>query len=283
MIAEGDLFGAAVLLGLLTAVLVVGELWARLGSPDPELSRKFIHLASAAACLLFPVLIESPFVVGAMAVVMSTLFAVSGHFGLLQSLHGVQRQSRGSECYAVAIFLVFLLAGDDYWVYLVSILVLGVADASAALVGIKYGRFRYTVQSVVKSMEGSLAFFVMAFLAVLVPSPFLADLEWLKLLHIAFATALVLTCIEAVSTHGSDNLFVPVAAAVMLEKLSALTMPVLLLHNISLVALLAVAFCANLLLRKWTTGENAPFGGGAVLVVALFAYGTWMLAAGAVG
>ena len=278
MIAPGDLIGAVIFLALMLTIVVIGEAWARLGSPDPEVSRKFVHLASAAACLILPLLIESPFVVGGMAVGLSGFFLFTGYYRLLKSLHGVKRKSLGSECYTVAIFLVFLLAADNYWIYVVSILVLGVADASAALVGIKYGRFRYNIQSAVKSMEGSFAFFTIVFFAVLIPSPFLVDLAWANLLHIAFAMALLLTCVEAVSIHGADNLFVPVAAAVLLEKLSVLALPVLLIHNLSLVALFAVAFFANLLLRACTSGEDAPFEGGAIMVFALFTYGAWTLA-----
>lgn len=276
-IAEGDLLGAAILTVLLLGILGIGELWARFGSPEAETSRKFVHLASAGACLLFPVLIESPFVVGAMAVGLSAFFAVAAYYKLLESLHSVERESRGSECYAAAIFLVFLLSGDDYWIYVVSILVLGVADASAALIGVKYGRFRYTVQGAVKSMEGSFAFFTIAFAAVLLPSPFLAELPWANLLHIAFATALLLTCFEAVSMHGADNLFVPVAAAVILEKLSAVALPVLLLHNLFIVGLFAAAFCVNLALRYFTSGEDSPFEVGAILMFSLFVYGAWAL------
>lgn len=278
MIAEGDPLGAAVLLGVLMGILGVGELWARLGDPDPEHSRKFVHLASAVACLLFPVLIESPFVVGAMAVGMSGFFAAANKTKLLQCLHGVERSSRGSEYYAVAIFLVFLLAGDDLWIYFSSVLILGVADAFAALIGTRWGRLKYEVQDSEKSFEGSFAFFVIAFGAVLVTAPFFAELPWANLLHIAFATALLLTCFEAISMRGADNLFVPVAAAVILEKLAEDALPVLLFQNLHLIGIFAAAILINTVVGRIAKADEPPFNAGGIIAFAMFAYACWALA-----
>lgn len=273
-----DLIGAAVLLAVLLAVLGVGEAWARLGNPQPEHSRKFVHLASAAACLLFPFLIESPLVVGAMAVGMSAFFAFAGHLGLLQALDAVERSSRGSEYYAVAIFMVFLLAGDDLWIYFSSVLVLGVADAFAALIGIRYGRLRYSVQDGEKSVEGSFAFFAIACAAVLVTAPFFAELPWRNLLHIAVAAGVLLTCFEAISLDGADNLFVPVAAAVILEKLAEDTLAVLIFQNLHLLVIFASMFAINSLVRRLARTPEAPFDGGGIIAFALFAFGSWALA-----
>ncbi len=273
-----DLIGSAILLAALLGVLAIGELWARLGSPSPEHSRKFVHLASAAACLLFPFLIESPFVVGAMAVGMSLFFGFAGRIKLLQSLHKVERTSRGSEYYSIAIFMVFLLTADDLWIYFSSVLILGVADAFAALIGIRYGKIRYTVQNGQKSLEGSLAFFVIAGAAVLVTAPFFADLPWPNLLQIAFATAVLLTCFEAISLDGADNLFVPVAAAVILEKLADDTFSVLVFQNLHLVAIFAALIGLNRLAGTLVPDKKSPFEAGGILVFAMFTFASWALA-----
>ncbi len=273
-----DLIGAVILLTVLLAILGIGELWARLGNPDPEHSRKFVHLASAAACLLFPFLIESPFVVGVMAVAMSIFFRFAGNLSLLKCLSSVERTTRGSEYYTVAIFMVFLLAGDDLWIYFSSILILGVADACAALIGIRYGRLRYSVQDGAKSVEGSLAFFAIAFAAVLVTAPFFSELPWPNLIHIAFATGLLLTGFEAISLKGADNLFVPVAAAVILEKLSEDTLTVLLFQNFHLVVIFFGMIAINVIVHRLAKTPEPPFDGGAIIGFALFMFAAWALA-----
>ena len=273
-----DLVGAALLLTLLLAILGMGELWARLGNPDPEQSRKFVHLASAAACLLFPFLIASPFVVGAMAIGMGGFFGVAGRIKLLKSLHSVERTSRGSEYYAIAIFMVFLLAADDLWVYFSSVLILGVADAFAALIGIRYGVIRYAVQDGEKSLEGSLAFFVIACAAVFATAPIFADLPWQNLVHIAIAAAFLLTCFEAISLDGADNLFVPVAAAVILDKLADDTYTALIFQNFHLLVIFVALFAANRIARGIAGADQSPFGTGGILTFGLFTFGSWALA-----
>ncbi len=280
LIAEGDLTGAAVVLGVLTVVLVVGEAWARIGDPDPERSRKFVHLFSGGVCLLFPFFVTSPVVVGALAIGMSALFATASRYQLLKSLHRVERakDSRGSEYYPVAIFLVFLLAADDLWIYFSAVLTLGVADAFAALIGTRYGRLKYTVQDGQKSVEGSLAFFAITAGAILISAPFFAELPWPNLLQIAFTTAVVLTAFEAISLRGADNLFVPVAAAVILAKLAADPYTVLLFQNLHLLAFACGAIAVNLL-AGYTTGtrDTRPFDTGGILTFTLFAFATWAL------
>jgi phytol kinase len=273
----GDVIGAAILMVSLGIVLIGGELWARLGTPDPETSRKFVHLASAGVCLLFPVLVESPWVVGALAVGMAAFFAVTSRYKLLASVHGVDRSSRGSEYYPLAIFLVFLLSGDQIWIYFASVLVLGVADACAALVGVRYGRVRYRVEEGEKSLEGSLAFFGVAFVAVGSTAWIFTDLPILEVVNISITTAALLTAFEAISMKGSDNLFIPVAAAVMLEKLAVDSLFELTVQNAMLAATSVGLALGNYLVGKATPKRHLPFDTGGILALTLFAYAAWAL------
>lgn len=279
MIESGDLIGAAILLGLLTCVLAAGEAWARLGSPDPERSRKFVHLFSGGVCLFFPILITSPWVVGIMALSMSAVFALASRFQLLKSLHAVDRAStsRGSEYYPIAIFFVFLLSGDDLWIYFSSVLILGVADAFAALVGTRYGKLRYKVQDGTKSVEGSFAFFIISVAAILISAPFFADLPWPNLLHIAFATAILLTGSEAISMRGSDNLFVPIAAAVILQKLADDALTVLIFQNAHLIVIFIGLALINLAAPRLIGARKKPFDTGGIITFSLFTFAAWAL------
>lgn len=87
---------------------------------------------------------------------------------------------------------------------LAGILVAGLADAVAAVVGKKYGRIRYPGG---KSVEGSVAFFIVTF-AVLA---LLGDLERAALV------ALLLTGLEAPTLSISDNLFLPPVTAALVH------------------------------------------------------------------
>lgn len=277
MIVANDAVGAAILMGVLAVVIVGTEVWARLGDPAPETTRKTVHLGSGLACLSFPLLVTSPWVVLGMAAAMTAFFRVTAELGLLSSVHGVERSSRGSEYYPLAIFLVFLLAHEDLAIYVSSVLILGVADAFAALIGSKYGRFRYTVQTDQKSVEGSAVFFAIAFVAILVPGWLAGDTVLLGVVLSAAIAAALLTGFEAIALDGSDNLFVPVAACVILQKQA--TDPVWMLVDQALVlaGLFVGLIALNRATRYVTERRQTAFNSGGAIVSAMFAYAVWTM------
>ncbi|MCP4660411.1 MAG: hypothetical protein GY856_33840 [bacterium] len=270
MVARGDLIGAAVLSGIFLSVLAVAELWRRLGQPKPEWTRKLVHLGGGVTCLFFPFLVHSPWVVLVLALAMSGLFAAAAHTGLLGSLHGVERRSRGAEYFPLAVFLVFLMAGERSWLYLAAVLVLAVADAFAALIGSRYGVIRYEVEDEHKTLEGSLVFLIIAFLAVHLPTLLLTELPRVTCVLAAVLVAILVTGFEAISLRGADNLFVPLAVVVVLRKITSQPVPEVVFQNLSLVGIcLAVAF----LVWRWPF-----FNVGATIAIILYAYGAWSLA-----
>lgn len=272
-----DLIGGAILGAVFFALIATGEAWARLGDPAPETTRKFVHLGSGLACLLFPVLVDSPWVVLAMALVMSAFFGLASKYDFLQSVHGVDRESRGSEYYPLAVFLVFLLAGDQPWIYVSSVLILGVADACAALVGSRWGILRYTVQTDKKSVEGSFAFFLIAFAAIVLPAAYFGTFSAEKVLLCGGIGALLLTGFEAISLDGSDNLFVPVGACVILAKQATDPVWMLVDQALVLLGLLVALLVLNRGTKYLTHRRQTAFNTGATVASTMVAYAAWTL------
>ena len=164
-----DVVAGVVITLLFLAIVATAEAWRRLGNPQPESTRKLIHIAGGLVALSMPFVIESHWVVLAMAAGMATLFLTGKFTGQLRSLHGVARKSSGTEYYPVVIYLLFLCTKDAPWKYFICVLVLTTADAMAALVGSRYGRLRYQVDENFKSVEGSFVFLLVTFLAVFLP------------------------------------------------------------------------------------------------------------------
>ena len=108
------------------------------------------------------------------------------------------RRTRGSEYYPLSVCLLFFLTQEQPWLYVASMLVLAVADAGAALIGMRYGRIRYGVEQETKSLEGSLAFMAIAFAAILIPMTVMTDLPLAVCLGSALLVALLVTGFEAV-------------------------------------------------------------------------------------
>ena len=263
-----DMRGAAIIAGLFGVVLVVAEIWARSGG-KPEHTRKLVHLGGSAIGVFLPLLVQSWPVALALTGSLSLLFLVTSKGKWLRSVGGVERSSRGSEYYPLAVFLVFVLAGDEYWRYLASLLVLGVADAFAALIGGEYGRIRYAVEDEKKSLEGSLVFLVVAYLAIQLPMLLLTQLPAPTIVLSSLLVALVVTGFEAVSLRGADNLFVPIATCVILAKITTKPLPEIAFQNASLVGL---GVLIGIGARRFP-GLNV----GATIAVLLFTYGLWSL------
>lgn len=267
--SQADLVGAAVLGALFAGLIVAAELWRRLGEAKAEWTRKLVHIGGGIVCLLFPFLVRSPWVVLAMAVALSGVFALAAKTDLLPGLHGVERKSRGVEYYPLAVFMIFFLTQGRPWLYLAAMLVLAIGDAFAALIGSRYGSIRYEVESGEKSLEGSAIFLVIAFLAMHLPMLLLTDLPRPICVLAALLVAILVTGFEAISLEGADNLFVPLAVVFVLGKITTKPFSEVLFQNASLVVI-----CIVIGVLVW---RYPLFNTGAAIAVMLFAYGTWSL------
>ncbi|KKL56057.1 hypothetical protein LCGC14_2249190 [marine sediment metagenome] len=78
-----------------------------------------------------------------------------------------------------------------------SFLILTFADASAALIGIFYGRFQYSTSEGAKTLEGSLVFFQTAFLSALIPILLFTTIGRAETLMIALLMALLAMLLDA--------------------------------------------------------------------------------------
>ncbi len=271
--AATDLLAGAVITTLFLGIVAIAEAWSRLGNPNPEWTRKLIHVAGGLVALSLPFVIQSYLVVLVMAVGMATLFFAGKLTGTLRSLHSVERKSSGTEYYPFVIYALFYFTQGTAWKYVICVLVLSTADAAAALVGSRFGRLRYEVDKNYKSLEGSLTFLVITFLAVFLPlatwpmddRPPIASCSLTALL-----IAMLTTGFEAISQGGRDNVWVPLGTLIILN----LTLP-LPVNELSRMVLVLFAIYAVAGLVAW---RSATFNVGGTLVLTLAAYGCWTLA-----
>ena len=268
---RSELLGALALLGLFAGLIGLVEILARRTSMPPEWTRKLVHLGGGLGCLLFPLLVENPLTVLFLALCFGGVFWIAERKRWLLCLCRVSRQSRGSTYYPFAIAALFWLTAERYGLYLSSVLVLTVSDTAAALVGSRYGRIRYRTGGVDdrKSLEGSLIFWLLSFLAVFLPLALRGDAGLAQALWAAFLTATLLTAVEAVSTRGSDNLYVPLLASFMLLKVITKPLAELALQSISMVFLFGVLIVLNRYGRMLRTH--------ALMIMGLLVYGVWSL------
>jgi phytol kinase len=264
-----DLHGAAIITFFFLLLLIAAETWSRLGNPKPEWTRKLVHLGGGLIGLSLPWLIESPLIVFLLTASLSTLFVLGERWHFLKSLHKVERKTRGSEYYPLAIWLVFVLAADRPWLYLSAVLVLAVADAFAALIGSRYGKHRYEVEDEFKSVEGSAVFFVIAFIAVCVPMLLMTNLPRGVCVLSALLVSILVTIFEAISLRGTDNLFVPIAVVFVLQKITAKPLEHIAWQNVALIGIVTIVLLIARRIEWFNTGGSLTF--------ILFVFAAWSL------
>jgi phytol kinase len=183
-----------------------------------EYSRKLVHSLHAL------VIAVAPFMVGyELTIIIEALFLVSvflvSELHLFRWMWRVGRKSWGEYLFPVGV-IVAALTAQSMWIYLAGVLVLGIADAVAALVGKKYGRHPYRILGQAKSLQGSVAFVSVAsviLLGVFVFGPLAPVINEVLL---AVMLAVGLAAIENLGVYGSDNFLLPVVTVLALNVLA---------------------------------------------------------------
>lgn len=126
--------------------------------------------------------------------------------------------------FAVVLSVCWGWLGDKLLV-LASVYAWGFGDAAAALVGKRFGKHPLEGKHIEgrKSVEGTVAMFLVSLVSVFVILLLRGGLNWLPVLLVAVVTAGVSATVELFSMRGNDTIFCPLAAmAVMLPLLHLL-------------------------------------------------------------
>lgn len=238
--------------------------------------RKLAHLGTGALAIPFPWMFSSlrpVLLVCGLALVLLTAVSKipSVRTRLGGSLYCVDRDSYGEFYFPIAVALLFMLGRGDKLLYTIPILVLTFADAVAAVLGSRYGKVEYEGIGGKKSLEGSVAFFTVAFFSVHVPLLLYSDLGRAQTLFIALDIALVVMLLEAVSWRGLDNVVIPLGVFLLLHIYTSLPVPDLVARFIA--ALVLIAFV--LLYRSRTTLQHTALLASALVLYASWAIGGW--------
>ena len=213
-----DRAGIAVTAVAITVLMSTGELLRRMGRLPTEHTRKLTHLGSGAIVLAFPWLLSSPWSVAVLAVLFAGVLTLGKATGLLSHVHAVKRRTGGAFYYPLAVFGTFWLAAGDPLLYCLPIGIMALADAGAAVAGQRPGVTRYPVLDGARSLEGSLTFFGLAAGVVAAGLALAGAPGWPAMLLVTRVVAVLTTAVEAISVRGVDNLFIPYAAFVVLDR-----------------------------------------------------------------
>jgi phytol kinase len=235
----------------------------------PELSRKLVHIAGGLFALSFPWLFDSPWPVVALAVVSVAVLVALRHAPVGQVLHAVGRSSKGELYFPVAVAAVFYLSKGVAVLYTIPILLLTLADAVAALIGVRYGLVKFdTFEGGRKSVEGAVAFFTVAFLCTHLTLLFTTHVGRVETVLIGLLIGFLVMLVELVSWRGLDNLFIPLFSFALLYNIEFLQTYEL-VNRLWVLALLAgfIAF--------WSRRTTLDFAALVLAVIASYVF--WSL------
>jgi len=131
-------------------------------------------------------------------------------------LHDTRRISYGEIYFAMAIGALLLLTVNRPLLYVIPLLILTLADAAAAIVGRLFPAVPLKGIATGKTMSGCTAFLTVAVIVTHLTLLAFTNMSFPGAASIALVVGSVTCFVEAVSKRGLDNIFVPVAAYVVL-------------------------------------------------------------------
>lgn len=262
----------SLVMGVLTAAMSVLSYIKKKTGCEPELIRKAVHVLMGCVTLSFPYLFEESWPVAVLSIATAVTLSFVGRLKMLNSwgcvLKADGRQSYGHICFPLAIGILFTLTFEQPLYFCIPVLILTLADAVSAMVGIRYGTHKYTTVDGAKSTEGSLAFFTFALLGTLVPLDLFTTMPADKTLFISLIMGILAMLFEGIAWRGFDNLAIPLGALLVLHTHVDVPTETLAIRLI----VLAIILSFTIAWRHKTT-----LTGSAILGVALFAYGSFVV------
>lgn len=187
-----------------------------------ETARKLIHFAHALVIAGWPIFIGYWLVILAEIAFLAVVI-LADEYKLFHSLRRIGRKTWGEIFYPLGVIILALLTPPT-WLFVAAIMLLGLADAAAALVGKRFKGMSYVIYGHTKTVAGSSAFFVVAAIVMTI-TMFLSpvDISTVRVWQAIILIPLITTIVENVSPWGSDNLTVPITVYVGAVGLGLIT------------------------------------------------------------
>ncbi len=213
---SSDLIGLLLVYAYVTILILVSE---KLLKNYPNISRKFLHIMVGNILFILPLFTSREIITFLAAAPFILLTFLISPYSPLKIKNKVSAAGHGFGLvyYAISWTVLAFFFYNQPWIIAVGIAAMSYGDGMAALVGERIGKTKYNISGDTKSLEGSLAMFlvliitlggILAYYNVLPPNYL-----------IIVVVALVATVFEGITPKGLDNLsacFSAVAAYLLL-------------------------------------------------------------------
>ncbi len=192
----------------------------------PHTTRRLVHMLVGCLVCVAPFIFDSQYPVLLVALIFTILNYLAIKKSLIKSIHETDRISYGTVYFPISFFiLVCWFWHKDLAILQTSMLIMALGDPVASWVGESRKKpLLFTVLTEKKSLQGSLAMFVVSFIVAVIGMKifrgvFNDPITWSTALIFGFFAALFATGAETISHKGTDNLMVPLGAGVILDAL----------------------------------------------------------------
>jgi uncharacterized protein (TIGR00297 family) len=209
--------------GILLFIGMAEKLRTRMGW-SAEVNRKLVHILTGILVFFTPFFFHSDSPLIWMAIIFIIVNYIGVRSGKLKGMHGTDRLSYGTVFYPLTfLFLVITSWQNDKVILMLSMLILALSDAGAAIMGENLKRpHEYRLGRDKKSLEGSSVMFLSSFLLIFLLLPLIDhidgyDISFSTAAWVGLIVAVIATVMEALSSSGSDNLSAPLGSAFILN------------------------------------------------------------------
>jgi dolichol kinase len=207
------------------AIIAIGELLHRVWNRPIEATRKFIHAGVGMWVVGTVLLFDTWYLALIPPISFVALNALSYYRGTFSAMETGERGRLGTIYFPIAFGALVYYYWSQPVLMVAAMMPLTWGDAMAAIIGGRYGYYRWTISGRSKSVEGSMAMLFWSWITVtlaLLIMPYMLGkppIHWLMTLIYGGAVAVVATIVEALTPLGLDNLTVPFASALVLHLL----------------------------------------------------------------
>jgi len=213
---QSDIVGVAAVYIYVAVLIVFTE--KVFSKKYPVQSRKFLHIMTGNIAFILP-LFETREIMAFLAAGPFILFTfLMSPYSPIKTMRGKTSEAGhglGLVYYAITWTVLAYVFFDHREIIAMGILAMSYGDGLASLIGIKYGKRKYTVFKDTKSYVGSLAMFLCTFLLLVITLVFYSEPLTSRTIAYLLCVVGVATVVEGITPLGLDNLSVPFVAAVM--------------------------------------------------------------------
>lgn len=203
----------------LVLAVFISEYAARQKWINHIISRKLLHLFAGSTVLWIMAIVEEKELLFWLGAFFTIFLFVIIKFGILKEVNPSGRKSWGIVLFPLSFSILIYFSKSDLTSAVLAFSIMTFADAFAAIIGIKFAKKEYYLGKDKKSFLGSTIFFLTTSLILVTYFLVINSTISLHTAALIFSISMIITLIEAISSSGSDNFFVPIFSFILIQLL----------------------------------------------------------------